>query len=63
MQTAFGKTKFGDWKSVLGEQYTNQNIYSREHSVMAQWRGGQLLNVYPKANAEVAIVFPDPGGP
>ena len=60
MQTAFGKTKFGNWKSVLGEQYTNQNIYSREHSVMAQWRGGQLLNVYPKANAEVDIVFPDP---
>ena len=56
MQTAFGKTKFGNWKSVLGEQYTNQNIYSREHSVMAQWRGGQLLNVYPKANAEVDIV-------
>lgn len=61
MQTAFGKTKFGNWKSVLGDQYTNQNIYSRDHSVMAQWRGGELLNVYPKANAEVDIVFPDPG--
>ena len=60
MQTAFGKTKFGNWKSVLGEQYTNQNIYSRDHSVMAQWRGGELLNVYPKVNAEVDIVFPDP---
>src|SRR4029450_12118355 len=53
MQTVFGKTKFGNWKGPLGDQYTNQNIYSRDHSVMAQWRKGELLNVYPKANAEV----------
>jgi branched-chain amino acid transport system substrate-binding protein len=60
MKTAFGKTKFGNWSGPLGVSYTNQNIYSREHSVMAQWRGGELLNVYPKANAEVPFVFPDP---
>jgi len=60
MQTAFGKTKFGNWAGPLGDPYTNQNIYSRDHSVLAQWRGGELLNVYPKANAEVAYVFPDP---
>jgi branched-chain amino acid transport system substrate-binding protein len=58
--TVFGKTKFGNWKGPLGDQYTNQNINSRDHSVMAQWRKGELLNVYPKANAEVDIVFPDP---
>jgi hypothetical protein len=28
--------------------------------VLAQWRGGKLLNVWPKNNAEIAIVFPDP---
>ena len=60
MQTAFGKTKFGNWTGPLGDAYTNQNIYSRDHSVMAQWRGGVLLNVYPKANAETSYVFPDP---
>lgn len=60
MQTAFGKTKFGNWSGPLGDQYTNQNVNSREHSVMAQWRNGELVNVYPKANAEVAYVFPDP---
>lgn len=61
MNTAFGKTKFGNWKGPLGDQYTNQNIHSPAHSVMAQWKGGELLNVYPKANAEAAYVFPDPG--
>jgi len=60
MQTVFGKTKFGNWTGPLGDAYTNQNIYSRDHSVMAQWRGGVLLNVYPKANAETSYVFPDP---
>jgi branched-chain amino acid transport system substrate-binding protein len=59
MQTVFGKTKFGNWKGPLGDQYTNQNIYSRDHSVLAQWRKGELLNVYPKANAETDMVFPD----
>lgn len=60
MTTAFGKTKFGNWTGPLGDQYTNQNIYSRDHSVMAQWRNGVLLNVYPKNNAETGYVFPDP---
>jgi branched-chain amino acid transport system substrate-binding protein len=59
MKTVFGKVKFGNWKGPLGDQYTNQNIYSPEHSVLAQWRGGKLLNVYPKANAEIEVVFPD----
>ncbi len=60
MQTAFGKTRFGNWSGPLGDQYTNQNVNSRDHSVMAQWRKGELVNVYPKANAETAYVFPDP---
>ena len=60
METVFGKVKFGNWTGPLGDPYTNQNIYSPEHSVLAQWRGGELLNVWPKANAEVAVVFPDP---
>jgi len=60
MTTVFGKVKFGNWAGPLGDQYTNQNIYSLDHSVMAQWRGGKLLNVYPKANAETDYVFPNP---
>lgn len=60
MTTVFGKVKFGDWAGPLGDKYTNQNIYSPEHSVLAQWRGGKLLNVYPEANAETEYVFPDP---
>jgi len=60
MATVFGKVKFGNWKGPLGDQYTNQNIYSPEHSVLAQWRAGKLLNVYPKANAEADFIFPDP---
>jgi hypothetical protein len=60
MVTVFGKVKFGNYKGPLGDQYTNQNIYSPDHSVLAQWRGGKLLNVYPKANAEIDVVFPDP---
>jgi branched-chain amino acid transport system substrate-binding protein len=60
MTTVFGKVKFGNYAGPLGDQYTNQNIYSPEHSVLAQWRGGKLLNVYPKNNAEIDIVFPDP---
>ncbi len=59
--TVFGKVKFGNWTGPVGDAYTNQNVYSPEHSVMAQWRGGQLLNVWPKANAETALVFPEPG--
>jgi len=27
---------------------------------MAQWRGGKLLNVWPKENAETPYIFPDP---
>jgi branched-chain amino acid transport system substrate-binding protein len=60
MTTVFGKVKFGNWAGPLGDTYTNQNIYSNEHSVMAQWKGGQLLNVWPKAFAETALVFPEP---
>lgn len=60
METVFGKVKFGNYKGPLGDPYTNQNIHSPEHSVLAQWRGGKLLNVYPKANAETDVVFPDP---
>jgi branched-chain amino acid transport system substrate-binding protein len=59
MTTVFGKVKFGNWEGPLGDKYTNQNIYSREHSVLAQWRKGELLNVWPKANAETDYVFPD----
>jgi hypothetical protein len=60
MVTVFGKVKFGNYAGPLGDKYTNQNIYSPEHSVLAQWRGGKLLNVYPKAVAEIDVVFPDP---
>ena len=60
METVFGKVKFGNYAGPLGDPYTNQNVYSPEHSVLAQWRGGKLLNVWPKNNAEVAVVFPDP---
>lgn len=60
MKTVFGKVKFGNWKGPLGDEYTNQNIYSPEHSVLAQWRGGKLLNVYPKEVSEIDFVFPDP---
>lgn len=59
MTTVFGKVKFGNYAGPLGDNYTNQNIYSPEHSVLAQWRGGKLLNVYPQANAEVKFIFPD----
>jgi hypothetical protein len=59
MTTVFGKVKFGNYAGPLGDKYTNQNIYSLEHSVLAQWRGGKLLNVYPKINAEIDYVFPD----
>ncbi|MBI4966256.1 MAG: ABC transporter substrate-binding protein [Desulfomonile tiedjei] len=60
MTTVFGKVKFGNWDGPLGDKYTNQNIYSPDHSVLAQWRGGKLLNVYPKTNAETDCIFPDP---
>jgi len=60
MTTVFGKVKFGNWAGPLGDPYTNQNIYSPEHSVLAQWRGGKLLNVWPKSNAETNYIFPDP---
>ena len=59
MTTVFGKVKFGNYKGPLGDPYTNQNIYSPDHSVLAQWRGGKLLNVWPKENAEIDVVFPD----
>ena len=57
--TVFGKVKFGSWTGPAGDHYTNQNIYSPEHSVLAQWRDGKLLNVWPKAYAETAPVFPE----
>jgi branched-chain amino acid transport system substrate-binding protein len=60
MTTVFGKVKFGNWAGPLGDKYTNQNIYSPEHSVLAQWRGGKLLNVWPKSNMEIPYIFPDP---
>jgi branched-chain amino acid transport system substrate-binding protein len=60
MSTVFGKVKFGNWTGPLGDTYTNQNVYSPEHSVMAQWKDGQLLNVWPKAFAETKLTFPDP---
>jgi branched-chain amino acid transport system substrate-binding protein len=60
MTTVFGKVKFGNWAGPLGDTYTNQNVYSPEHSVMAQWKDGQLLNVWPRAFAETALTFPDP---
>jgi branched-chain amino acid transport system substrate-binding protein len=61
MKTVFGKVKFGNYAGPLGDQYTNQNIYSPEHSVLAQWsKEGKLQNVWPKDNAETNYVFPDP---
>lgn len=60
MTTVFGKVRFGNWSGPLGDQYTNQNIYSPDHSVLAQWRSGKLLNVWPKENAETNYIFPDP---
>ena len=60
MTTVFGKVKFGNWTGPLGDTYTNQNLYSPEQTVMAQWKDGQLLNVWPKAFAETALTFPDP---
>jgi branched-chain amino acid transport system substrate-binding protein len=62
MRTVFGKVKFGKYKGPLGDEYTNQNVYSLDHSVLAQWRDGKLLNVWPKENAEIAYVFPDKVG-
>jgi branched-chain amino acid transport system substrate-binding protein len=59
MTTVFGKVKFGNWAGPLGDKYTNQNIYSPDHSVLAQWLNGKLQNVWPKANAETDYVFPD----
>ena len=59
MRTVFGKVKFGKYKGPLGDEYTNQNVHSPEHSVMAQWKDGKLLNVWPKDNAETKYVFPD----
>jgi branched-chain amino acid transport system substrate-binding protein len=59
MTTVFGKVKFGSYKGPLGDDYTNQNVHSPEHSVLAQWKDGKLLNVWPKDNAEIAYVFPD----
>jgi branched-chain amino acid transport system substrate-binding protein len=60
MVTVFGKVKFGNWTGPTGDPFTNQNVYSPEHSVMAQWKKGQLLNVWPKSFAETALVFPEP---
>jgi branched-chain amino acid transport system substrate-binding protein len=60
MTTVFGKVKFGNWTGPTGDPFTNQNVYSPEHSVLAQWRDGQLLNVWPKSFAETSLVFPEP---
>jgi branched-chain amino acid transport system substrate-binding protein len=60
MTTTFGKVKFGNYAGPLGDTYTNQNVHSPEHSVLAQWKDGQLLNVWPKSNAETGLTFPDP---
>jgi branched-chain amino acid transport system substrate-binding protein len=61
LRTVFGRVRFGNWVGPLGDQYTNQNVYSPEHSVLAQWsKDGKLLNVWPKDNAETKYVFPDP---
>ncbi len=60
MMTVFGKTKFGSYAGPLGDSYLNQNVNSPEHVVLAQWRKGELLNVWPKANAETPFVFPEP---
>ncbi len=60
MTTVFGKTKFGNYAGPLGDNYVNQNVNSPEHVVLAQWRGGVLLNVWPKAMAETNFVFPEP---
>ncbi len=59
MKTVFGKVKFASYKGPLGDAYTNQNVYSPEHSVLAQWKDGKLLNVWPKDNAETGYTFPD----
>ncbi len=59
MTTVFGKVKFGNWAGPLGDKYTNQNIYSSDHSVLAQWLDGKLQNVWPKSNAETNYIFPD----
>jgi len=59
MTTVFGRVKFGNYKGPLGDEYTNQNVFSPEHSVLAQWKDGKLQNVWPKENAETAFVFPD----
>jgi branched-chain amino acid transport system substrate-binding protein len=59
MTTVFGKVKFANYKGPLGDEYTNQNVYSPEHSVLAQWKDGKLLNVWPKDNAETKYTFPD----
>jgi branched-chain amino acid transport system substrate-binding protein len=60
MTTVFGKVKFGSFVGPLGDQFTNQNVHSPEQTVMAQWKDGQLLNVWPKAFAETSVTFPDP---
>jgi branched-chain amino acid transport system substrate-binding protein len=59
MKTVFGKVKFSSYKGPLGDEYTNQNAFSPEHSVLAQWKDGKLLNVWPKENAETRYTFPD----
>ncbi len=60
MTTVFGKVKFGSYAGPLGDKYVNQNVNSPEQVVFAQWRKGELLNVWPKANAETDYVFPEP---
>lgn len=60
MTTVFGPVKFGNYAGPLGDKYMNQNINSPNQVVFAQWRKGELLNVWPKANAETAFVFPEP---
>jgi branched-chain amino acid transport system substrate-binding protein len=59
MKTVFGRVKFAKYKGPLGDEYTNQNVHSPEHSVLAQWKDGKLQNVWPKENAETSYTFPD----
>ena len=60
MTTVFGKVKFGNWTGPVGDPYTNQNVYSPEHSVIAQWQRRAAPERLAKAFAETALVFPEP---
>ncbi len=61
MTTVFGKVKFGSYAGPLGDKYLNQNINSPDQVVLAQWRKGELLNVWPKAFAGDGLRLPGTG--